>query len=150
MRGSCAAGALVILFSFSARADDPPPEADRARTEIESTLAGMRGRAQWVRGLLRDARRRGTQKQVVCLDEALSRADVALRRAKEHADASLAAYADANVEVARDERRHVVEHHQAQVVAARDALACSPPRTVATNATTTVKLDVDPRIPRTE
>src|SRR3954469_5262763 len=127
MGRSCAvAGAFVFLFSLAARADQPPPEATRARGEIESTIAVMAGRAQWVRSLLRDARRRGTPAQIACLDEALSRADVAVRRAREHADASLAAYGDGNVEAARQQRMHVVEHRLAQEVAARDALACSP------------------------
>lgn len=149
MRRWCAVFALVSLFSFSAAADEVPSEAERARSEIEGTIAGMRGRAQWVRGLLRDARRRGTSAQIACLDEALSRADVAVRRARENGDASIAAYADGHVDVAREQRRHVVEHHQAQVAAARDALACAPPRSVASNATT-VKVDVDPKIPKAD
>jgi hypothetical protein len=149
MGRSCAvAGAFVFLFSLAARADQPPPEAARARGEIESTIAAMRGRAQWVRSLLRDARRRGTPAQIACLDDALSRADVAVRRAREHGDASLAAYAEGNVVAAREQCTHVALHRLAQEIAARDALACAPPQRA--SSTTTVKVDVDPKIPKTD
>jgi hypothetical protein len=123
-------------------------EGDEARRHIETTLAHMRATSLRVRDDLRATRRRGTKRQLTCVDEALSRADVALRRARELGDEILAAYGRDDVDAARGARRRLAELHEAQRQAAMTAASCAPqPRAPAlASATTTVKLQIDPNI----
>lgn len=157
-------GALAVL-GRTARADevrpaptDPPAaseaapvtEVAQARTEIEATLLQMRAVSLRVRDDLRVTRKRGTKMQIACVDQALSQADVAARRARETGDEMLAAYGHGEVEAARAARRRLAEIRESQRVAAREGTFCSAARTsVARLSPTTVKVDVDPRIPQT-
>jgi hypothetical protein len=129
MRFSRAVAALAVMFwACGARAEEEGVERARARLEMDAAVAGMRGRAKWVRDRLREARRRGaspaTAAEVACLDEALSRSDVAVRRAREHEDVALAAYDRGDLDAARAERAQLAAQNLAQAAVARDALTC--------------------------
>ena len=128
----------------------PPLELAEARHETDLSLAQMRAVSLRVRDDLRITRRRGTKVQIACVDQALSRADVATRRARETSDEMLSAYGRGELETARAARRRFAEIRESQRVAARDGASCSAARTPAaqTSPTTTVTVDVDPRIPQ--
>jgi hypothetical protein len=123
-----------------------------ARVQIDLTISQMRARSLHVRDQLRSTRKRGTKAQVTCVDEALSRSDVALRRARELGDEILAALARGDGDSARGARGRLVELDESQRVAAADAYRCTPkplsPSQLALGNATTVKVEVDPRIPR--
>lgn len=147
----------TLAFDRPARAEEVVFAEERAtaRTDIESTLGTMSRTALRVREMLRDTRRNGTKAQIACLDDSLSRTDVALRRARESGAVALAGYARGDVELARAERRHVLEWREAQRFAARDASVCIPnplgaPALGARRTATQVTLLVDPKLPRTE
>ena len=125
----------------------PPLEVKEAREQIEVTLVGMRALSLRVRDDLRLARRRGTKVQIACVDQALSRADVATRRARETGAEILAAYQRGDVERARAARRRILELKAFQARAGRDGAACAAALgPVAQTARTTVTVLVDPRI----
>jgi hypothetical protein len=119
---------------------------------IELTLSQMRVRSLHVRDELRLTRKRGTKVQVTCVDEALSRSDVALRRARELGDEILAALTRSDGDAARAARGRLVELVESQRVAGADAYRCTPrplsQAQLALGNATTVKVDIDPRIPR--
>ena len=143
-------GALFMLGK-TARADEsevaPPAEVAQARTELDAALVQMRAVSLRVRDDLRATRKRGTKMQITCVDQALSRADVATRRARETGDETLAAYSRGDLEGARAARRRLVEIRESQRVAARDGASCSAASVQASRVTpTSVKVDVDPRI----
>ncbi len=142
---------LVVLGALgSAHAEPQPSELSAARAEIDATLAQMKSVSRRVRDSLRDARKRGSAREVTCLDEALSRADVAFRSARSTADDSLAAYARGDLDDARALRRRVAELREHQRIAAKDGAACLPPpkpKIVATPGTT-VRVVIDPNIAR--
>ena len=153
-----AAGCMMHISP--ARADEqakqaPPDEAaaeevKAARAEIDSVLGEMRATSQRVRDQLRATRLRGSREQITCVNESLSRADVALRTAKESADTSLKAYVENDLWVARDSRRKMREWRDAQRIAARDGFACSASSLPVKSGTTTVTMTVDPKIPRVD
>jgi hypothetical protein len=155
-----AIASLVLSGSFVARADDgaspvSAPAASElrdARLHIELTLSQMRARSLHVRDELRLTRKRGTKAQVTCVDEALSRSDVALRRARELGDEIVAALKRGDGDAARAARARLVELDESQRLAGADAYRCTPkplsPAQLALGNATTVKVDIDPRIPR--
>jgi len=123
-------------------------EVTAARTEMGSVLARMASTSRGARDMLRDARRRGTRSQVTCLDEALSRADVAHRGAREQVGSALVAYARGDLAFARASRARVNDLDEAQRLAAREGAAClpAPPTRERPPAGTSVRLTVDPNI----
>ena len=129
-------------------------EAREARTQIESTLAEMRVASLRVRDHLRLTRKRGTKQQVACVDEALSRADVALRRARVLGDEILAAYARGDRDTARAARGRLAELRDLERFASRQATKCTtttaPAVQLMRTNTVTVKVDVDPNIARVD
>jgi hypothetical protein len=163
-----AASALLLVCSFSrvSRADDgagpamqivatgEAREAREARRELEGALAEMRGVSVRVRDQLRLTRKRGTKAQITCVDEALSRADVALRHARGLGDEILGAYARGEEEAARAARGRLAELRTLQRFASVEATKCTPsaslPIQLVLVETTTVTMAVDPRIPRVE
>jgi hypothetical protein len=163
MRIAIAAFAIASALSFVpsvARADQvtgpasvaPAAQAEvvEARAQIEATVAQMRATTLRVRDQLRTTRTRGTKQQITCVDEALSRSDVALRRARETGDEALAAYMRGDVPTARSARARLVEIKEAQRLAATEGAACTPRPTavaLAQPGVTTVKLEVDARLP---
>ena len=126
----------------------PPLEVKQARDQIAVTLVQMRALSLRVRDDLRLARRRGTKVQIACVDQALSRADVATRRAQETGDEILAAYQRGDLERARAARRRIGEIRELQRLAAKDGAACAAALgPVPQTARTTVTLLVDPGMP---
>jgi hypothetical protein len=156
MRALAAALALasaLIATATTARADVPSTDARDAleirdaRADIGATMAQMRTRSLRVRDQLRATRKHGTKAQITCVDEALSRSDVALRRAREASDEALGAYGRRDLDAARASRRRLMEIHFAQTLAAKDGASCAPARVhVANVGATTVKLEIDPKI----
>jgi hypothetical protein len=151
----------VLVSPAPSRADEPAPasvaaaspaEMAAARADVDGALRAMRATSLRVREMLRDARKRGTKQQIACLDEALSRSDVALRHARASGDGALAAYARGDLDEARVQLARVAEWREAQRLAARDGAACAPGAKVveAARTATTVRVSVDPRIPRVE
>jgi hypothetical protein len=149
--------ALVLMAPVPAsvaRAEDAAAqaslqtEASGARVELDATMGRMTTASRRVRDMLRDARKRGTRRQVACVDDALSRADVARRAARTQASEALAAYERSDLTSARAARARVVELDEAQRLAVRDGAACLP-RPVAERVTpgTVVHVVVDPAIP---
>jgi hypothetical protein len=115
---------------------------------MEGTVARMTSASRHVREMLRDARKRGTKRQIACLDEALSRADVASRTAREQMSESLASYARSDLAAARSARARVAELDEAQRLAVRDGGACVPkPATETIVPGTFVRVTIDPNIP---
>jgi hypothetical protein len=146
--------AVACIFQpSSARADDNAKQAPlaeevkAARAEIDSVLGEMRATSRRVRDQLRATRLRGTREQITCVDEALSRADVSVRTAKDNADLALRAYAENDVDTARDALRKMKEWRQAQRIAAKDGASCSV-GAITVRSGTTVTMSVDPSIPR--
>ncbi|MEA2748574.1 MAG: hypothetical protein QOI41_2717, partial [Myxococcales bacterium] len=147
-------GVAASASVLSPRAPLPVSEIREARTQIEATLSQMRTRSLHVRDELRLTRKRGTKAQVVCVDEGLSRSDVALRRARELGDEILAAYTRGDGDSARAARGRLEELDEAQRLAGADAYRCTPKPIASSQLvlpnTTTVKVDIDPRIPRVD
>lgn len=152
---------VVLALAPPAAAEEPASARERAeerataRADVDGTLGTMSRTALRVRDMLRDTRRNGTKAQIACLDESLSRADVALRRARESGARSLAGYDRGDVELARAERRRVLEWREAQRLAARDASVCVPnplggAGLGAKRTATRVTLSVDPTLPHVD
>jgi hypothetical protein len=143
----------MVHADEGAHAEEPASavEVRGARAEIEATVAQMGSVALRVRDQLRAARRRGKKSQIACVDEALSRADVAVRRARTAGDEALAAYGRSDVPAARDSLRLLREIKESQRIAAEGVKCAAPPPRVARAAivpnVTTVKLEIDPKIP---
>jgi hypothetical protein len=146
-----AIASVIVSTSTSARADEgsPPSELTSARSQIDASLAQMRATSLRVRDQLRATRKRGTRPQITCVDEAMSRSDVALRRARELGDEVLAAYARNDVDTARATLRRLAELKESQRIAAATATSCAPLQQVAVASTgTTVRLEIAPTIAR--
>jgi hypothetical protein len=85
-----------VCLATSARAD----ESDQMRVQMRSAISQMEGTRSRLRGLLRDARTGHDGTKIACIDEALSRADVSLRRARDAMRDALDAYAKSDLESA--------------------------------------------------
>ena len=114
----------------------------------------MRGASVRVRDQLRVTRRRGTRAQITCVDEALSRTDVALRHARVLGDEILGAYGRGDGEAGRAARGRLAELRALQRFASVQATKCTPSASqnvqLALVDTTTLTVTVDPRIPRVD
>lgn len=150
-----AIASAVISTAVTAEAEEPAPAAvvDRevreARADIDATIVQMRAISLRVRDQLRATRKRGTRAQITCVDQALSRSDVAFRRARETSDEALGAYGRGDLDTGRASRRRLAEIRYSQSIAANEGASCAPlPLQVATAGSTTVKLDIDPKIPQ--
>jgi len=148
----------VVLAPVVARADEPTATNDprAARASLNAIYAEMRMTSVRVREQLRVVRRRGTRSQVLCVDEALSRADVALRRARTLGDELLEAYGRGDLASVRSARGQLEELRSLTRFAGAQATKCTPvgASTSAINLlrtnTVTVKVDVDPNIARVD
>lgn len=144
-----AEGGSPVEPAAAATPVSPAGEVIEARRQIEATLAQMRASSLRVRDDLRATRKRGTKQQITCVDEALSRSDVALRRGRDLGDEILAAYGRDDLEGARGARRRLAELHEAQRQVAMTASSCAA-RTMTSvpvaTGTTSVKLQIDPNI----
>jgi hypothetical protein len=141
-----ALASLAVFASTPARAEEGSASNDVAvaRSQVDAAFAQMRATSFRVREQLRTTRKRGTAPQITCVDEALSRSDVALRRARELGDEALAAYGRGEVDEARAGLRRVAEMKEVQRVAASAATSCTPSAVVLPTQTntTTVRLEI--------
>jgi len=156
-RASFALAVVVVLLGPVAPrlvcAEEPSRAAEeivQARGEIGVTLDRMGGRAHRVRDMLRTARRHSPAAVITCLDESLSRSDVALRNARALGSQSIDAYARGDLEEARSSRHRMVEQEIAQLAAERAAWSCKPlavgQKPKPEPSKTTVRVEVDPHI----
>lgn len=151
MRETPALLSLVIALCLSAavggpaRADDDrggDVEAARAKRTMRARHASMESNAKEVRQLLRVSRRRGSRAQIACVDESLSRVDVALRNAREAERGAQAAWDKGDRATARTLTRRVEELAHASMLARGTARGCAPHVVVATEGTkVTVTVD---------
>jgi hypothetical protein len=118
----------------------------RAAAEAHAMLANMQQNARIARDALQLARAHKRRDEIRCADESLSRADVALRRAREDAsDLSVAmASHDATAASAALERVRVrySASHEAEVL----ALSCTAPVILRPGDRTRVTVHVDPAV----
>lgn len=130
--------AIVFACSTAFAADD-----------LDATLARMTRTSKSVRELLRTARKKGTEAQVKCVDESLSRVDVATRAARVQVTEARAAEGRGDPAAARMARQRVEELAEAVRLASRDAIRCLPPPPPRPKVLlgTVVKVTVDPAIP---
>ena len=145
------AAVLAVAPTAVARAgsDEPSPvPVVRPSGDVQTLLDTMTGNARVAREVLEVARRHRRADEVRCSDEALSRADVALRRGKEDAQALTAALS------ARDDKGATSAFHrlQARALASRDAATiakgCLASETGLRGPDRTqVIVHVDPRLP---
>jgi hypothetical protein len=124
-----AALATVARIAVAQTTGSPPPVTDpgvRATVEARALVATIQHNAEVIFDSLEIARTRQRTSTIRCVDESLSRADVALRRAREDAsvlDAALAAHdAPAMGEILERLRVRASASHEAVVAAA----SCSP------------------------
>lgn len=133
----------AIVFACSA------PSAGFASDDTDATLVRMAKTSKSVRELLRTARKRGTEQQIKCVDESLSRVDVASREARVKANEARAAEARGDAATARLAKQRIGELSEAVRLASRDANRCLPPPPPPPKVLlgTVVKVSVDPSIP---
>lgn len=117
--------------------------------EEDRTIAQMKETSRTVRDLLRKTRKSGTKEAVACVDEALSRVDVATRSAVSQAKEARAADDRGDADGAAQARRRIAELRFVVTLAAKDARACTPPPPPPPKVLlgTVVKVTVDPAIP---
>ena len=149
----CAALAGTIARPAVAQGGNDDPEAARARAVARDTLAAMETASAHARLVLRRARASHDARVVACADEALTRADVAVRIGKDHAERASAAWSQGDRDRARFETARLVVRGDLARAAARDADACvagvpAPVAAFAPNDVTIVHLVVDPTLPR--
>jgi hypothetical protein len=116
------AAVLAVAPTAVARAgsQEPSPEpAARPSGEVQALLDTMTGNARVAREVLELARSRKRADEVRCSDEALSRADVALRRGKEDVQDMTVALSTHDAKTAVS----ALHRLQARVAASRDAAA---------------------------
>jgi transcription elongation GreA/GreB family factor len=132
-------GAAIVFLSGSAFAAD----------DFDMTLARMTKTSRSVRDLLRKTRKTGTEQQIRCVDETLSRVDVAAREARTKVGEARAADARGDQPASRDAKRRIAELDIAVRLASRDANRCLPPPPPPPKVLlgTVVKVTVDPSIP---
>lgn len=143
---------LSCLFPALAFADGgAPPSRDALaiREEASRNVRAMEGNAIRVHRLLIRARETGSKADARCVDESLSRADAALRAARD--DASLATGALDHGDFAEARRRLSLlgTERAASRSAARDADACVTHAQAPVGVTdqTAVRVVVDPSLP---
>lgn len=132
--------AIVCVVS-SARAD----EVEGARRDMRMAIAQMDGTANRLRLVLREARAKHLA--TACFDEALSRADVSLRHAREHARDAEDAFARGEAGRARIEVSQVRAMRETSREASTMADTCAAGKLdFPAPDTTIVKVYVDPRL----
>ena len=143
--GPGAIALLVATFAASVvHADGFDAEAASARVQMRTAIGQMDGTVQRLRVLLREARAK--QLKLACFDEALSRADVSLRNAKEHARAATDAFARRDVVSARREMSELGALRESSREASTIADTCAAGRLdFPAPETTVVRVYVEPR-----
>jgi hypothetical protein len=142
-----AAGGTRPAFAQGGEGD---AEAARARQAAHVTVASMESAAARARLVLRGARVTHDAQAAACADEALTRADVALRLGRDNESRAAAAWEKGDRERARFEMSRLTAHGEMARVAARDADACVARHSVdplTPNDVTIVRVSVDPSLP---
>jgi hypothetical protein len=150
-RTTLAASAALVVFARIASAqtegtEGPADDAGvRAAAEARAILATMQTNAHVALDALMAARARKQREEIRCADEALSRADVALRRSREDLDAlqqAARAHSTGAVKSTLDRLRlRAAASHAAAVMAA----TCEPGQ-ISPASETTVVVTIDPQI----
>jgi hypothetical protein len=146
------AALLAVARTTMAQAtgsSDPGADAGvRATTEARELVATMQHNARIAFDALETARARRRRDEVRCADEALSRADVALRRSREDAttldDAVTARHTATALTALERIRGRATASREAGVL----AKTCSPSGVVVSGDRTVVSVHVDPAIVR--
>ena len=120
----------------------PEGEVANAKKQIEMTAAQMAASAFHIREDLRLTRKRGSKDQIACVDQALSRADVATRRVRETGEDTMNAYARGDIDDARAALRRVLELRELGRLASISSAHCTAALHVTTPTVTTVKMDI--------
>ncbi len=144
-----AIGALAA--ASPARADDTSPRPGaRVKERSESIVRAMSSNADGVRRVLAEARRRNDRGATRCADQALSRANTAVRLGRERAQSAQAAAGAGNDEEASRQLRLLDDLYVEQAKIARGARACvgEAAASRALAGAQTVRVDVDPTIPK--
>ncbi len=126
----------------------PARAAERA-TDVDAAVARMHETSRSVRDLLRTARKRGTKEQIACVDEALSRVDVATRAAREQAAELRAAEQRGDAGGANAARAQIARLGEAVRLASAAGRKCMPPPAPPPKVLlgTVVKVEIDSSIP---
>jgi hypothetical protein len=97
--------ALAVVPTTAADTGAPPvePQAPAVLPQADVAVASIEGAAQRMRQLLRRARARGSAAETACANEGLSRVDVALRNAREHARLAREAWAKGDARTSQRE-----------------------------------------------
>jgi hypothetical protein len=169
---AAAAGVCLLLAAATAvprvahaQGGSDDPEAARARAQAAQAMASIDAACGHARQALRRARATHDARAVVCADEALTRADVSARVARDHEARAQAAWLQGDRERARFESARLAARADSARAAARDGDACTqatlpaiaaapapapapapPPATP--NDVTVVRMTVDPALPR--
>lgn len=142
------AALVAVARMATAQTVGPAPAAfdpiARAAAEAHALVARIQNNRQVARDALALARSRKLRGEIRCADESLSRADVALRRAHEHAANVAAATANHDVAAVRAElarvRMWAAASHEAEVL----AISCSSPAVLRPGDRTVVTVRVAP------
>lgn len=157
---SAACGLALVLAVAPARAEATAPAPARApisasasdpiRHRAEGILRAMHSNADEVRKVLSEARRKNDRAAVRCADEALSRANTALRLGRERADLARAASAADDREEAARQLQLLGDLYVEQARVLRGARACASgePPSASSDAPSYVRVVVDPALPR--
>lgn len=136
--------ALTFALVVPARAAERATDVD-----VDAAVARMRETSRSVRDLLRKARKRGTKQQIACVDEALSRVDVATRAAREQAAELRAAEQRGDAGGANAARAQIARLGEAVRLASAEGRKCMPPPAPPPKVLlgTVVKVEIDSSIP---
>ena len=121
------AATAAAAFVVPASADppvSPVSQVSAARSQATATVSAIETTARHARRLLQWAREGGTPRQIACADEGLSRSDVALRSAREHARAVEEAGARGDAALVRRELVLIAACREAARAAASASEAC--------------------------
>jgi hypothetical protein len=125
----------------AAAAGSVDDEVVRATTEARALVATMQNNARAAREALELARRRQRPAPVRCADEALSEADVALRRGREEVAMMAAQYAASDRPAARSALQRLRLRAGASHEAAVQASQCNALEVLVDHTTVTVRVD---------
>jgi hypothetical protein len=141
--------ALVVTSRAGVARAEPTFDARDARAaaaQADALVVAMDASSEHVRHLLRKARAQKWAHGVGCLDEALSRVDVALRAAREEARAAREAAHEGDAVLARGHLTRVARLREMARAAASGGQMCAAGPELQAFEGTSVRVTVDPRI----
>jgi hypothetical protein len=125
---------------------EPAQDARAAASQAEALVVAMDASSEHMRHLLRSARLQKWSRGIGCLDEALSRVDVALRAARDEARGARDAAREGEAELARAHLARVVRLREMARAAAAGGQMCAAGPELQPFEGTSVRVIVDPRI----